>query len=76
MVDVSFLDHLWEGQKDCPDIEQVWCLQQKTPRKMCHCMLQGLSWQSYHAWFTHMTIHTTIYHITRGDVQYERPSRT
>ena len=31
--------HLWDGQKDCPDVGQVRCFEQETPRKMHHCML-------------------------------------
>ena len=41
---VPCLEQLWDGQKDCPDVEQVWCSMQKNTKKMHHCMLLGLSW--------------------------------
>ena len=44
MVDVSCLDHLWDGQKDSLDVGQVRCFQEETPRKMHHCMLLGCLW--------------------------------
>ena len=33
MVDVPCLDHLWDGQKDCLDVEQVRCFHEETLRK-------------------------------------------
>ena len=33
MVDVPCLDHLWDGQKDCLDVGQVWCFHEETSRK-------------------------------------------
>ena len=34
MVDVPYLDHLWDGQKDCLDVGQVRCLHEETSRKL------------------------------------------
>ena len=34
MVDVPYLDHLWEGQKDCLDVGQVSCFYEETSRKL------------------------------------------
>ena len=33
MVDVPYLDHLWDGQKDCLDVGQVRCFHEETSRK-------------------------------------------
>ena len=33
MVDVPCLNHLWDGQKDCLDVGQVWCFHEETSRK-------------------------------------------
>ena len=34
MVDVPYLDHLWDGQKDCLDVGQVRCFHEETSRKL------------------------------------------
>ena len=34
MVDVPCLDHLWDGQKDFLDVEQVRCFHEETSRKL------------------------------------------
>ena len=33
MVDVPYLDLLWDGQKDCLDVGQVRCFHEETSRK-------------------------------------------
>ena len=33
MVDVPFLDHLWDGQKDYLDVGQVRCFHEEKSRK-------------------------------------------
>ena len=33
MVDEPYLDHLWDGQKDCLDVGQVRCFHEETSRK-------------------------------------------
>ena len=38
MVDVPYLDHLWDGQKNCLDVGQVRCFHEETSRKL-------LSWK-------------------------------
>ena len=42
MVDAPFLDHLWDVQKDCLDVQQVKRFQQETPTKIHNL---GTSWQ-------------------------------
>ena len=32
MVDVPYLGHLWDGQKDCLDVGQVRCYHEETSR--------------------------------------------
>ena len=34
MVDVPYLDHLWDGQKDCLDVGQARCFHEETSRKL------------------------------------------
>ena len=34
MVDVPYLDHLWDSQKDCLDVGQVRCFHEETSRKL------------------------------------------
>ena len=33
MVDVPYLDHIWDGQKYCLDVGQVRCFLEETSRK-------------------------------------------
>ena len=34
MVDVPYLDHQWDGQKDCLDVGQARCFHEETSRKL------------------------------------------
>ena len=34
MVDVPYLNHLWDGQKNCLDVGQARCFHEETSRKL------------------------------------------
>ena len=56
MADEPRLNHLWDGQKDCPDIGQIRWHMLEVPRNMPVCMLLGPLWQSCHACVTYRSV--------------------
>ena len=69
MADVPCLHHLWDGQKDCPDVGQIRWHKLGVPRNMPICMLLGPLWQSCHAWVTHRSICTVVIVMTDQGTQ-------
>ena len=77
MVDVSCLDHLWDGQKDCPEDEQIILGMIEIPGNMPLCMPLVPVWQSCHAWITHRCICgvviATTDHVTCRTISHVQP---
>ena len=81
MADVPCLDHLWDGQKYCPDDGQIKWHRWQIPRIMPLFMFLELLQQSCHAWITYRSICRvvvvttdqvtcgTISHVRLGHVQ-------
>ena len=64
MADVTCLDHLWDGRKECTDDGQIGWHKLEVPRNMPTCMLLGPLWQSRHAWITYRSVCRVVVAIT------------
>ena len=73
MVDVPHMDHLWDGQKDCPDDKPIIWGKEEIPRSIPHCMLLRALWQSCHGVAVgQVLVVTEVWYIAHCWVSYGR----